>query len=502
MSPDPTTARATPIAPSRPGPPWDVAAWALVFLAVAALLQILTPVPWDADTAYHVAVARLIARHGILHAFPWTPFSWLAENYADKELLFHLLMVPLAGLSWIAAAKITGAVLGGALLLVLYLVLRAEGVPHRGLWALLPLAASASFLLRFALVRPHLLGVALAIAGAWAVNRRRLWLLAAVSLLFPWCYVAWHTPLVLAAIAAVAQLLSGERPSWKPAAAAAAGLGLGLVVHPNFPNLARFAWVVNVEILMKTAWAGRAGFALGPEFQPFTLAEALRFLTLPLGLAAAALLVAWRRRREDPGSLGLALTAAAYAAMTVRSGRFIEYLAPVSVLAFAVAIRPLRWSRRAAPIALVGATALTAALGAPSLDWLAIRQDELPPPMAALLRKAIPEGAQVFTCDWGFTGELLLALPERRFMVALDPTLFFLEDPQLYALWFALPREGPADAADAIRRRFGARYVLCAAFEESMPLFRSLERDGSVRQVLRSPLWFFADLGDPGTNPR
>jgi hypothetical protein len=129
----------------------DVAAWALIFLAVTGLLQLLAPVPWDADTAYHVAVSRLIARHGILHAFPWTPFSWLADHYADKELLFHLLMVPLAGLSWILAAKLTGTVLGGALLLALYLVLRSEGVSRAGLWALLPLAASASFLLRWAI---------------------------------------------------------------------------------------------------------------------------------------------------------------------------------------------------------------------------------------------------------------------------------------------------------------------------------------------------------------
>lgn len=476
---------------------WTTAGWALAFLAVAGLLQLLTPVPWDADTAYHVAVSRLIARHGILHAFPWTPFSWLADHYADKELLFHLLMVPLAGLSWITAAKLTGAVLGAALLFALYVVLRLEGIAHPGLWAILPLATSASFLLRFALVRPHLLAVALAVVSAWAANRRRLWPLAVASLLFPWCYVAWFTPLVLAAIAVVAQLAGGQRPDWRPAAVAAAGIGLGLLLHPDFPNVVRFAWLVNVEILMKTAWANQSGFALGEEFQPFTPGQAAQFLSIPLALAAGALVLAWRRRREDPAALGLALTAAAYAAMTLRSGRFIEYLAPFAVLALAVALRPLRWSAHAAPVALAGAVAFTAALGAPALDWLAIRLDELPPPMAALLREAIPDGAQVFTCDWGYTGELLLALPERRFMVALDPVLFYVKDPDLYRIWFALPREGPADAAESIRRRFGARYVLCAVLPESAPLFSSLERDPSVRQVLTSPLWFFADLGEP-----
>lgn len=66
-------------------------AWPAAYLAVAGLLQASIPVPWDEDTAYHVAVGRLLRTHGILHAFPWTPFSWLAEHYADKELGFHLL---------------------------------------------------------------------------------------------------------------------------------------------------------------------------------------------------------------------------------------------------------------------------------------------------------------------------------------------------------------------------------------------------------------------------
>lgn len=84
----------------RLAPRWPIAAWAAVYVAIAAIIQFgFVSIPYDSDTAYHVAVGRLIREHGILHAFPWTPFSWLADHYADKELLFHLLFVPLAGLS-------------------------------------------------------------------------------------------------------------------------------------------------------------------------------------------------------------------------------------------------------------------------------------------------------------------------------------------------------------------------------------------------------------------
>jgi hypothetical protein len=56
---------------------------------VSGTIQLWASVPWDADTSYHIAVARLLREYGILHKFPWTRFSWLNENYADKEFLFH-----------------------------------------------------------------------------------------------------------------------------------------------------------------------------------------------------------------------------------------------------------------------------------------------------------------------------------------------------------------------------------------------------------------------------
>lgn len=475
------------------------AGWATVFLAVAGLLQLLIPYPWDADTAYHVAVARLIARHGILQAFPWTPFSLLSDHYADKELLFHLLLVPLAGLPWVAAARIVGTLLGAGLLLALHLVLRAERVPRAGLWALLPLAASGAFVLRFALVRPHLAAIALALVAAWAALRERHLLLAGASFLYPLCYVAWQTPLLLVALAELARLLSGRRPGWRPAAAALAGLAAGILVHPNTANLLRLTWIVSARILVGTAWAHAPGFELGQEFQPFHPVEALRWLSVPLALAVAAGVLAWRRRRDDPVPLGLALAALAFGLLTLRTSRFLEYLAPFSAAAFAVAASRWSWARAAAAPVLAGAMVLTLLFGSSPIRALGTRGDDLPPRLAAYLQEAIPAGSQVFTCEWGLTGELLLALPDRRFVVALDPVLFYLKDPERYRLWYDLPRQGPPDAAALIRERFGARYVLCTANPPWSPLLRRLTADPGVRRLLKSPLWYLYDLGGPGS---
>jgi hypothetical protein len=489
--PEPSGSTA-PVA-SRLGRARAIAGPAALLFAVAALLQLLTPVPWDADTGYHVAVGRLVAEHGILEAFPWTPFSWLTDHYADKELLLHLLLAPLSGLSWITAAKLAGTLLGGAVLVVLFLVLRAEAIPRAVIWALLPLAASGGFVLRFALVRPHLLSIALALVVVWAALRGRRAVLAVACLLYPWCYVAWHLPLVLVALVELARALSGRRPEWKPFAVAAAALAVGVAVHPNAANLVRFWWLVHVEILGRTAWAGRTGFELGAEFRPFGAIDLMRFALVPAILTAAAAVVAWRRRSEDDASLAFSLVALAFAALTLASSRFIEYFAPFAAAAFALALRER--GPRLASAALAAAFLFTAAFGARPVLALGTRGDEIAPPFVEFVRERIPPGAQVFTCDWGLTGELMIALPDRRFIVALDPVLFHAKDPELYAIWYALPREAPADAAQVIRSRFAARYVLCAALPGSAPLLRRLASDPEVETVLASPLWFLYDLG-------
>lgn len=77
-----------------------------------ALLVLAAPVIPDADSYFHLAVAREYAQRGSIDALPWTRFSVLGETYGDKELLFHVLLVPFA--SWTDAA--TGGRLALALL--------------------------------------------------------------------------------------------------------------------------------------------------------------------------------------------------------------------------------------------------------------------------------------------------------------------------------------------------------------------------------------------------
>lgn len=489
----------------RAGALLAIAAWLSLHAGAAAFVQFgFLHVPEDADTDFHVAVGRLIREHGILQAFPWTPFSILADHYADKELLFHLLFVPLAGLDAALAANVVGTLCGAAMLGALFLVLRRERVPFAGLWALVPLLASSAFLYRFTLVRPHLLSIALALVVLWAAARERLRVLAVASVLYPWTYVAWQLPVVLALVAEAARALAGRRPGWRVPAVAAAAVAAGVALHPNGLHLVRFSWTVLSDVLVGGAWAGRQGLELGDEFRAFTLGEWAKLLVPPAVMTVAALGLAWRRRRDDAVPLAFALAASAFFLLTLRTARFTEYFVPLSVAAFALSAGGLRVPalRALRPAAIVGVTLLACAAysvreSRDLLHAVSLREPRVTVEEAQALRARIPEGAQVFTCEWGLTGTLMLALPERRFMVALDPTLFALKDPERYALWYSLPRVAPPGLAATIREGFGARYVACRFEERFRPFFDRIAFEPGVNTVLMSGLWNVYELREP-----
>ncbi|HTP04389.1 MAG TPA: hypothetical protein VMM54_04460 [Nitrospirota bacterium] len=476
---------------------WSIFAWALLYLLIAGALQFNIPYPWDDDTAYHAVVGKLIREHGILHAFPWTPFSWLAEHYADKELLFHLIFVPFASLNWVTAAQIVGTLTGAALLLTLYLILRTENVRFSGLWALVPLACSVLFLFRFVLVRPHHLSIILALVVLWAAVRGRLVILAAASAIYPWAYVAfWQIPLLLLIASETARFLSGERVRWKPAAAVIGGIALGVALHPNAVNLLGVNWMHMVDVLFKQGWGERVGFELGGEFEPYPLPAWVQGLLFSVLMTMTAVIYAWRNRRHDLMTLAFGLAALGFCTLTIKSARFAEYFVPFSASAMALTSRSIKW--RYLPHTIIGISIAWMALVQPHiLSDLSKRPNDMPPRIETFLRQQIPVGAQVFTTDWDHTGWLMLALPDRRFIVGLDPTFFYLKDPELYRLWYKICREAPSGSAETIRRRFGARYVLGLNIPGTSKLFSQLSSERGVRTLLVSDIWLLFDLGEP-----
>jgi len=483
---------------------WPVPLWIAAFVALTCLLQWYIPYPVDDDTAYHYTVGQLLRKYGILHSFPWTPFSLQFDRYADKEFLFHLLFAPLGGLGFLTAARVVGALAASLIPSSIYLILRSERIPYAGLWALLPLTCS-EFIFRIALVRPHLLSITLAIILLWAYAQGKNRIVGAVAVIFPLAYVAfWQIPLIIVASTEAACLFSGKRLRWKPAAIVAGGIATGLILHPNSLNLIGINWLHMSDILFQGAWGRTAVANLGREFEPFPPATWLKHLALVVIWAGTALYLSWRERRANVVPFACALAALAFGLLTIRTLRFIEYFAPLSALALALSSPGLRKKQIAAGTCGIALLYLLA-LGLEPIRMLAppleLKKEYIAPETARIFENSIPVGAQVFTCGWDYTGNLMLALPERRFLVAADPTMLYKKDPRLYDIWTQVPLLPPENSAELIRSSFNSRFVVCRNFEAYWNFFAALESAPGVKNLYSDKKWVLFDLGAPPQQP-
>ena len=170
---------------------------------------------------------------------------------------------------------------------------------------------------------------------------------------------------------------------------------------------------------------------------------------------------------------------------------------PFAVFALAVAWRPAA-ERRVAPFLVAIGSLWIGLVARDPIERLLARQDLLPPAVVAELGETVGEGEQVVTCGWGFTGELMLALPERRFVVALDPVFFAMQDEDLYRLWFETMHDPGADSASVLRENFAARYVLCRTDHKWRAILDALVADpGAALRGVHGE-WIVFELLPPG----
>jgi hypothetical protein len=475
---------------------WQALLSVTFLIMVAGSVQLYVPYPFDTDTAFHAAVGRLIYNHGIFHTFPWTPFSYLSDHYADYEFIFHLMFAALPNISFTTSSRIVGTFADASILLAIYFILNKEKVKYAGIWAVLPLVVSSGFFFRFVLVRPHLLAITMSLLLLWAMSRNKFIIIAVISFLFPWTYIAfWQLPLIILFATESARLLSGERICWKALAILITGIILGIISHPYSINLVKLNWIVINKVLIQNSWGSVQGIDLGGEFIPPTAIYWKEQLLLGIGLVFISLYWSWHNRKVHCIYLAFTIATCIFLILTAKSVRFMEYFIPFAVAAFAINSTLIKW-KYVFHVVLAVSLCYMLFFNIENMKFVSKRDNDMPPYVAEFLKKNIPEGAQVFTPTWKSTGTFMLALPERRFMVGLDPTLFQLKDPELYKLWYEISHKPPPETPEIICRNFNSRYVLTYNNVETDEFIQRLYFDPRVKKLLTLNYILLFDLGD------
>jgi hypothetical protein len=435
-----------------------------------AFLFLAAPVIPDADSYFHLAVAREYASHGYLDALPWARFSVLGKAYGDKELLFHFLLVPFA--SWTDAA--TGGRLALALLnaafaaTMTFLAWRALGwwsvaVP---LWLYV---AAPMLTFRLIRLRPELLALLLLLAFVHAAASRRVRWVAILAAAFALSYTAWH---VIVGLPVLWLALTWRERDWKTPLAATIGAAAGLLVHPGFPSNLKIWWIQNVLFFVE-----KSRLDVGTEIQ-----AAPRFLVLlNLGWWAgvAALWFCSRGARpERRRFLFLAVAAAVFGVLTFLLQRMAVYFVPLVTLLLLAKLEAREQPRRA-PVAL--ALLATALLSLPATTTIVrdlLREGGWEADYAAF-GEAVPRGAKI-AAHWGPAEFYTFWAPQGRYLNVLDPVFMAVHDRAAYEAQRRVFDGREPDVPHVVSTMLDSQYI---AFPSTSPLFDRLQFDPRVVPV-------------------
>ena len=454
------------------------------------------PVLYDTDSYYHLAIARTYARHGIVDSLPWAQLSLLHE-FGDKEVLFHLLLAPVADTADPSAGGRWALALLNAALAA---TLAALGFAAIGRWGLLTpvlvYAGSLDFLGRAIRLRPEILSLLLLLAAVWCAGRRRYRWLGLVAALYALSYTAFHALGGLALAWFAQQWWSRGRREWGLLLYPILGLGLGLVVHPHFPrNLV--VWKVQSVDFFQQKSVLNVGSEIGAHSAPD-----LVWLNLAWIVGLWALWRSCSPGKNPPGTADdtmadlLWMTAAAFAVLYLLMLRFSVYFLPFATLAVLFEIRrrggrrtastALPWSGRGRTLHLGIFAAAALLLGATrSVELLrGLSQEGGPVPREAEWRafgQSLPPGARV-AAEWGSTHIYMFWAPQATFLNVLDPVFMNVRYPRAYQALRAIFEDREADIPLALKAELGCDYLALSRFHQPSSLVRRLDGDPRLRR--------------------
>ena len=486
----------TTLSTRRPGWLGPAAFFVVTCLAFGMLFQSL-PVLYDTDSYYHLAIGRAYDRHGIIDTLPWARFSLLNE-FGDKEYLFHQLLAPFADTeNPTAGGRWALALLNACVATLLALLGRAAIGPWGWLAPLLVYGGSLDFLGRMIRLRPEILSLLLMLVAMACVAKGRPRWLALVAALYTLGYTAFHAFLGLAGAWFLHRWWFRRRWDWALMLYPLLGVGLGLVLHPHFPqNLV--VWKVQSFDFFQQKAQLDVGLEIGAHQAP-------DLLLLNLGWILA-LLALWRSaspapvRRQGSESRGTVesladvtlVAAVLFGLLYLLMLRFSTYFLPFATLAVLAEMgrrrqAPGAWVRLPlrGRIPLVLALVAAGALGLPRAAHLL---EGLASARGPISREAdwqafgssLPPGAKV-AADWGNTHLYMFYAPQAAFLNVLDPVFMQVRYPAAYKTLRSVLEGREPDIPVALVTELDSSFLALSRFHPHPELIRRLATDPRLR---------------------
>jgi hypothetical protein len=466
-----------------------VSLW-ILFVILLAIIQFATPNLVGNDGYYHIKLAQVMREQGLRPEFIWLPLTILnIEAYYDHHFLYHVMLIPFTFGDLRQGAKWASVIFPAFTFLAGWILLRGQRVSYAVLWALGLMAVSSAFLYRMSMPRVQAVSLlVILLALHFTLTQRYRWLLP-LSFLYVWLYDAFPLILVVVGVyVATRWLLDGQlKPT--PLAYTIAGVGLGLLINPYFPDNLVFIYH-HLAPKLTDATATKVGNEWYP-YKTWTLVEnsGPALLAFIAGIFALGL----NPKRMNRTTTILLIITVLFGVMLFKSRRFVEYFPAFALLFCAAAWTPLINSWRQSKLWLRwGLPALLVMLLIPAITWnVQATQESLQKSKpyqryaaaSAWLQENTPAQSRIFQTDWDDFTRLYFYNTHNTYTLGLDPTYMQLYDVALFEQWVDITKGREETPAKVIANNFGGEYVLTDLKHRSF--LREAQADPQLEEIYR-----------------
>jgi hypothetical protein len=330
------------------------------------------------------------------------------------------------------------------------------------------------------------------LAYAWLLEGKYKQL-AVLSFIYVWMYDAFPLIIALGVIHLISVALIEQRLELKPLLYISAGVLVGMLLNPYFPENIIFSYR---HMLPKLADA--TSVRVGNEWYPYDTKQLLgNSLPSLVAFASGILALGLSARKMDVRTAFGLLLSLLFGLMLFQARRFVEYFPPFVLIFATFAWAPLSQPeldpvssasalrRFFAPVMLSVVVAVSITVSIPrareALD--SSKSYTLYANASAWLIKNTPTGSRVFQTDWDDFPRLFFYNTHNTYLIGLDPTYMQLYDQNLYALWVKITQGNIENPSQTIADTFGSHYIHTDLSHQNF--LRVAAKDPGLKEVYR-----------------
>jgi hypothetical protein len=466
-----------------------------LFAGLMAVIQYATDALVGTDGYYHARMGLLIRQEGLRPDFNWLPLTILnADAFYDHHLLYHVFLALFAGTDPLVdggqalteSIKIASIIMPALAFLVIWWLLREQKVRWASLWAFGLFAVSEAFLYRMSMPRAQSAALLVLVLGLHWLLVEKYRLLVPLGFVFVWLYDGFPLLPIMGGIYLFAKLIIEKKFAWQAVVFPVAGIVLGLLINPYFPDNIHFTFN---HLLPKISFSETA---VGNEWYPYDTWMLMGNSGLALGaFVLAVLALSWQKERINLSTLTVLLLTIFFGVLLFKSRRFVEYFPAFTVILAALAVSPVfqDWLAGYPRLQKKGPLILVVVLLVPMVTMIRLAQDSVSSSTpadryaeAALwLARNEPAGSFVFQTDWDDFPRLFFFNPSMIYTAGLDPTYMELHNADLFDQWVDITQGRVEEMGEVIRDQYGADFVFTDTDHED---FINIANDDPLLEVI------------------